>query len=225
VDETTWDKMASDLYHLGKTSGYIGARAYNSGNLTIPNGVATALTFDSERFDSDTIHSVAVSTGRLTCQTAGVYHIMGQVRWAVDADGYRAAYIRLNGATTIASVIHVSASAGVSNDIIVSCHYQLALNDYVELVVYHTAGGDLAVAKTVLGKKVNPMLADFQKFTWTYDTDKDGKAELHEVVAVLKAKGIGSIRDMDKDGDLDIRDVDAMIRAQNKGAAKPQKGK
>jgi len=146
VDETTWDKMASDLYHLGKTSGYIGARAYNSGNLTIPNGVATALTFDSERFDSDTIHSVAVSTGRLTCQTAGVYHIMGQVRWAVDADGYRAAYIRLNGATTIASVIHVSASAGVSNDIIVSCHYQLALNDYVELVVYHTAGGDLAVA-------------------------------------------------------------------------------
>ena len=32
------------------------ARVYNSGDLTIPNNNATVLTFDSERYDNDTIH-------------------------------------------------------------------------------------------------------------------------------------------------------------------------
>jgi len=98
-----------------------------------------------------------------------------------------------------------------------------AAEDKAEILADKTR--DYAASKTHLGKEIAPMLKDFQQFKFTYDKDHDGKVELHEVVAALKARGITDIKDMDKDGDIDIKDVDAMIRAQNKGAAKPQKGK
>ena len=50
-----------------------GARVYNTGNLTITNATETALTYNSEHFDTDTIHDTGSNTSRLTCKTAGKY--------------------------------------------------------------------------------------------------------------------------------------------------------
>ena len=74
----------------------IGARAFNSGALTIATGVNTALTFDSERYDTDAIHDLVVNPGRLTCKTAGKYAFWGYVDWVANAGGsYRQAFIQL----------------------------------------------------------------------------------------------------------------------------------
>lgn len=125
----------------------VGARAYNSGNIAISNNTVTALTFDSERFDTDTIHSTSTNTGRLTCNTAGKYLIIAQVQWAAAAGGRRAVRIRLNGSTNIAIEEEGSVADAIGNpQFTVSTIYDLSVSDYVECVVYHTQGGPLNVS-------------------------------------------------------------------------------
>src|SRR5262245_40483526 len=63
------------------------ARAYHSANQSINSGTNTTLNFDSERFDSDTIHDNVTNNSRLTCKTAGKYLICCNVRWASNATG------------------------------------------------------------------------------------------------------------------------------------------
>jgi hypothetical protein len=119
-------------------------RAYNSANISINDSTLTALTFDSERYDTDTMHSTVTGTGKLTATTAGTYHIIGQVRFATSAVGVRQISIRLNGTTTLAFKGMSAASASVHGDI-VETDYQFNATDYVELIVYQTSGGALNV--------------------------------------------------------------------------------
>jgi hypothetical protein len=55
------------------TSPDISCRVYNSGNQTISNATWTDLTFDSELYDTDTMHDTSSNTNRITFTTAGVY--------------------------------------------------------------------------------------------------------------------------------------------------------
>ena len=48
------------------------ARAYNDANISIANVTSTPLTFNSERWDTDTIHSTVTATGRLTAVKSGL---------------------------------------------------------------------------------------------------------------------------------------------------------
>lgn len=121
------------------------ARAFNSANISIATATTTAITLDSERFDTDTIHDTVTNNSRLTCKTAGKYQITGNVSWAASAGGtFRAVQIRLNGATTIAAALN-SPSASNSSDMAVTTLYDLAVNDYVELMVRQDSGGALNV--------------------------------------------------------------------------------
>jgi len=122
------------------------ARVYNSGALTISHNTNTALTFDSERFDTDTIHNTGSNTGRLTATTAGKYLITALVRWAANATGRRSVTIREGGDTSIGVVQQdAAAGGGVTTVQEVSCLYDLAANEYVEVVVNQNSGGDLTV--------------------------------------------------------------------------------
>jgi hypothetical protein len=122
-----------------------GARVYNNATISIPNGVTTYLTFNSERFDTDTIHDTVTNNSRLTCKTAGKYIIVGHVRFFSNQTGtMRLASIRLNGATEIAR--HSQSPAIVPNvEMSVTTIYDLAVNDYVELGAYQDSGGALGV--------------------------------------------------------------------------------
>lgn len=122
----------------------ISARAYNSANINIANDTAVYLTFDSERWDTDAIHDLSTNTGRLTCVTAGHYLIVGQVTFDTDADGYRSVAIILNRTTGLANPIAGAAPAGTTRVEAVTV-YELAVGDYVELQVKHTAGAALNV--------------------------------------------------------------------------------
>lgn len=120
------------------------ARVYNSSATSITSGTLTALTFDTERTDNDTIHSTSSNTGRLTCVTAGRYVITGHVEFAAGAGTYRLVNIRLNGATVIASVRVPPATSGVTR-LSIATIYDLAAADYVELQVQHDVGSAINV--------------------------------------------------------------------------------
>lgn len=120
------------------------ARAFNSGNLSINSATYTKLTFDSERFDNDGIHSTASNTGRLTCATAGKYLIVFNGLWASNATGQRQAAIYLNNTTEIGDVYNINLAAN-NLAFTVTTIYDLAVNDYVEARVYQDSGGPLNI--------------------------------------------------------------------------------
>lgn len=123
--------------------GDIGARVYNSANITIPTATQTALTFNSERYDTNGIHSTVTFTGRLTAQIAGRYLIIGSVSWA-SGTATRQASIRLNGTTSIAFNTNYIASALTLVQPVATI-YVLGMGDYVELMVFQNTGGNLDI--------------------------------------------------------------------------------
>lgn len=131
----------------GLTPAFVGSRVYNSANISIvTSGTPQALTFNSERFDSDAFHDTGSNTGRLTVPTgkAGKYEIGGHIEFAGNATGYRMALIRLNGSTYIARE-HTRPASTETVGLSVVTLYDLAEADYVELVALQSSGGALNV--------------------------------------------------------------------------------
>jgi len=119
---------------------FVGARVYDSGNITINNSTVTKLTFDSERYDTDTIHSTVANTGRLTCNTDGVYLIIANIYWEnLDTDGLRMMTILLNNATDIA-IVRASPPTALSFGQVITTIYELSATDYVEVKVLQDSG-------------------------------------------------------------------------------------
>lgn len=123
----------------------ISARVYNSANISVADVTQQVLTFDTEAFDTDTIHSTSSNTGRLTATTAGKYLIIGQALFRNNATGERWLSLRVNGATFIARTTTNSNGAGIDEHLEVATYYNLSATDYVELLAYQDSGGALFV--------------------------------------------------------------------------------
>ena len=125
---------------LARSTADISARVSKSADQSIPNNTATALTFDTEQFDTDAIHDNVTNNSRLTCNTAGKYIIVGSVRWASNAVGTRIAQIRLNGVTLLASLqLDESDAVEITQQVITTIE-SLAVADYVELLGIQVSG-------------------------------------------------------------------------------------
>lgn len=123
---------------------FVGARVFNSSGTTLSNNVTTVLLFDSERWDTDTIHSTISNTSRLTATTEGYYYIFASAVFAASAVGFRQIGIRLNG-TTLVALIQTFNSGGARIALDTSTVYFLSASDYVEMVVLQNSGGNLTV--------------------------------------------------------------------------------
>ena len=117
------------------------ARVYNSALIDPATSSWVSLTFDSERFDTDTCHSTVSNTGRLTVPANGdgLYLIGGSVQLGSFADtgGLLGIRILLNGATVIAGHTDVRGATQVYA-VSISTLYSLVATNYVELQVYTT---------------------------------------------------------------------------------------
>ena len=135
----------------GPAGSFAGARVYDSATINVDTGTSVALTFDSERYDEGSYHSISVNTTRLTVPTSygGVHHIGGQINFPPPGTGgtRRTVTIKLNGTTDIASA-QVSPITSISDgtNVHISCDYNLGAADYVELYASHNQGSTLAVS-------------------------------------------------------------------------------
>lgn len=136
VDDSTIERTASGL---GVKD--IGARVYNTSNISTLDSTWTSATFDSERWDTDTIHSTSSNTSRLTATTAGKYLIIGHIFFASNSTGQRAVRIRLNGTTIIAQ--QSTSSVHTSRRFSIPVIYDMAATDYVEIQGFQDSGGAL----------------------------------------------------------------------------------
>lgn len=132
---------------VAKLAGVPCARVYRSSDQSISNSSNTVITFNSERYDTESIHSTSSNTGRLTAQTAGVYCISVTVSWEGALNGYRSLSIRINGSTTVAATLRNTTSGGIVEgaDQTVTTDYYLGVGDYAEAVVFQNSGGSLKV--------------------------------------------------------------------------------
>jgi hypothetical protein len=83
----------------------------------------------------------------LTCRTPGKYTIFYTLFFASNSTGYRYCYVRLNGATAL-NFDTRSALSGQATALSGSTEYQLAIGDYVEVMVLQTSGGSLNVSNS-----------------------------------------------------------------------------
>ena len=141
LTEAQLDTLSDDITFLANPPR---CRVYNSANISLTTGVDTALTFNSERYDTDTMHSTAVNTSRITFTTAGTYDIKGHVSFAANATGQRTLLVRVDGATIIA-VQKTDATAAGSVEVSVATEYAFTAGQYVELVASQNSGGALNV--------------------------------------------------------------------------------
>lgn len=148
VTQRRLQALENQLERLRKADAPIGAiraRVYNSGAITLTTGVAAALTFDSERWDTAGLHSTVTNTSRLTAPVFGLYVGTGHVRFAANAVGIREISVSVNGTTTIAIQDILALVGGAVTILSVPFEYELAAGDYVELVAYQNSGGNLNV--------------------------------------------------------------------------------
>lgn len=115
-----------------------GARVWHTAHQNLPNNVLTTIAWDSEEYDTNIIHDNAVNNSRLTCKTAGKYLIIALMNIEIHATGNRYGEIHKNGALATKSAI-----LGTNLDnvwFITSTILDMAVNDYVQLLVRQTAG-------------------------------------------------------------------------------------
>lgn len=120
-------------------------RCSNTGNENINNNSFTALTFDTEQYDNNGMHSLLSNLNRITIQTAGEYLIEGFINWTANGTGIRSLKITKNSGLTLLSEID-SSNIGSANSMYmqITAKAKLAVNDYIELYVYQNSGAALA---------------------------------------------------------------------------------
>lgn len=135
IDDPDWDELVDALNFLANRPA---CRVYRSTAQSVnDNAGVTVVTFDTERFDTDNMHSTSVNTSRITFTTAGLYQVTFHGAFAAGND-YNVAWalIRLNGATTIAYNSGGRSVSAVSDlHVGVTTLYKFAAADYVEISV------------------------------------------------------------------------------------------
>ena len=125
--------------------GDISCSVYSSSTQSIPNSSHTAVNFNSEHFDTDSMHDTSTNNSRITVKTAGKYMVVANIVFAFNATGQRQVQIRVNGSTYRGKVFLDANSATYGNRMNVSAILDLDVDDYVECVVWQNSGGSLNV--------------------------------------------------------------------------------
>tara|TARA_R110002020_G_scaffold5882_1_gene24200 strand:- start:858 stop:1508 length:651 start_codon:yes stop_codon:yes gene_type:complete len=125
-----------------ETTSMIGCRIYDNNDQSIANTTNVAISFANEDFDTDTMHDNTTNNSRITCNTAGTYIIYANCAWYDGTTGQRIVTIRLNGSTLIGQSSVAPAISGRTEELCF-CMWQLAVDDYVECVMYQNTGSAL----------------------------------------------------------------------------------
>jgi hypothetical protein len=125
---------------------FVGCQVYKSAQQTLTNNTETALTFNTERFDTDTFHDTSTNTSRMTIPSgkAGYYLVIATVTFLSNSTPARAVTLRLNGDeyAYLQQLQPVSNGGTITGG---SYIINLAVADYIEIFARQESGGNLNV--------------------------------------------------------------------------------
>lgn len=122
----------------------ISANVTKSGVQSIPNATVTTLTWDTENWDTDTLHDNVTNNSRFTIQTAGKYMIAANLTFASNNTGIRQIIFNKNGASSLWANIFPNNGAG-EDQIFTFFFADLSVSDYIECRAYQASGSSLNV--------------------------------------------------------------------------------
>jgi len=118
----------------------IGCELEHSGPVSMANGVFTTLAFDSEVWDTNSMHSNVTNNSRITIVTSGVYMFMAQGLWAGAAGGtQRRVDFYFNGGNQSRGYT-VNPVGGNNITWSISLIWFIPAGDYVEIKGYQDSG-------------------------------------------------------------------------------------
>jgi hypothetical protein len=120
-------------------------RVYHSTTQSAANATATTLSFNSERYDTNTMHDTVTNNSRITMTTAGLYLVTAHVAFAANATGQRDLYLQVNATTYIAMHTNPTIGAGGETFLSVATVFKFAASDYIIARVFQNSGGALNV--------------------------------------------------------------------------------
>ena len=121
-------------------------RVSKSAGELVPDNHFTALTFDTEDYDTADLHSTTTDTSRLTAPVAGIYRVSALMNWTENGTGDRVLVLARNG--FFGSPPVQNQQQGISERPVtaeVSTEIKLAAGDYVEFIVFQRSGGPLNI--------------------------------------------------------------------------------
>jgi len=118
---------------------------YQGAVQSVPNTTWTALLLDQEQYDEYGGHSTSSNTSRYTAQVAGRYIACGVFAPAINATGFRAVRLQVNGSPVLGGAAYLpNASGSVEMGVVTPTKaITLAVGDYIEVAGYQSSGGAL----------------------------------------------------------------------------------
>jgi hypothetical protein len=137
--------------------------AYSGTGIATATSTATLVTFDSEGWDTDSMHSTASNTSRITINTSGQYLVNFYARFPPNATGYRMLNLRLNsagssGGGSTMSTIAIAAAPTTSTFVTRTFELTCTAGDHYELFATQSSGSSLTLET---GQRVTGM-----EFRW-----------------------------------------------------------
>lgn len=103
----------------------------------------TSVTFDTDVYDNDGMHSTVTNPSRATAVTAGRYLFLASLDFALNASGLRAVKFLVNGTTSYAKDGQLVAPTSTDVALFTGMMTYLSAADYVELQCWQSSGGSL----------------------------------------------------------------------------------
>lgn len=151
-DGTNWLPIAGASAGGGGGTSDISVYAYRATTQSISSGVATAIQWNIELFDTDTMHDTSTNPERITFTTAGKYQIEGQLTFGNSTSGYRVVYVyHRNSAGTLIRGTRImlegtiQASTFNAATIPFSFVVNASATDYVEVVFVQNSGTTMSI--------------------------------------------------------------------------------
>lgn len=135
-------------YVISQANGttFSGARIEKTGNQSIPSATTTALTWNTEIFDTDSYHDNAVNNSRITIPFDGYYSLSSSICFDFSTTGVRSISIIKNATfTEIISTSNQNAVNAGFTCMMTAGIDLLSAGDYLEVYVTQTSGGNLNV--------------------------------------------------------------------------------
>ena len=120
-----------------------------SSGQSISNTTATAITFDTETFDTDGFHTGSQARITIPSGKSGKYLIVVQITVSENATGLRSYGLKKNG-TTLKDMTQVSAGgfSGSYPQIAASTIVDVVATDYLEIFFYQDSGGTRTIVES-----------------------------------------------------------------------------
>lgn len=110
---------------------------------SIPNDTGTVVAFNSENWDTNTMHDTATLNTRVLVKTAGIYIAEARASFAANATGDRSLIIRKNGNEYLGGEEKKATSASFETGLKAKVHEWLMADEYLEVIAKQDSGGAL----------------------------------------------------------------------------------